>query len=290
MPLARPLPGTLGRVLVFIILFITLAFAAQGLLASPLIWLAGRTGLRVRIDELLMLAAALGATAIMLRAVDVRPWRDVALARAAARPALVGWGWCAGFAPIAVACGMLLLVGWLRIVPALPGSSLGAALRITIFLVPAALYEEVLCRGYLLTAIRDSVGTWGAVTITSVAFGLLHLANLGSTIESIALVTLAGVFLAAVRVVFDSLYAAWAAHVAWNWTMAVPLHAPVSGMRLEMPDYRTISTGPDWITGGAWGPEGGLAAGLGMVAVLAVLARFHSRHRRIDPRLGREES
>jgi hypothetical protein len=193
-----------------------------------------------------------------------------------------------GSAPIAAACAALFAVGWLRIEPSLPGSSFGAALAITWFLVPAALYEELLCRGYLLTAIRDAVGTRWAVALTSVAFGLLHAQNAGATVESVTIVTLAGLFLAAVRVAYDSLYAAWAAHVAWNWVMAVPLHAAVSGQRFEAPDYRTVSTGPAWITGGGWGPEGGLAAALGMVAALAYLT---TRHRRITaPRPGREES
>lgn len=117
----------------------------------------------------------------------------------------------------------------------------------------------------------------GAVIATSVLFGLLHIPNAGSTVESVGIVILAGVFLAAVRVAFDSLYAAWAAHTAWNWVMAVPLHAAVSGLKFETPDYRTISTGPEWITGGAWGPEGGVAAALAMIATLAFL---HSRRRR----------
>jgi uncharacterized protein len=93
----------------------------------------------------------------------------------------------------------------------------------------------------------------------------------------VLIVTLAGVFLGAIRVAFDSLYAAWGAHLAWNWMMAVPLHAPVSGLRFEAPDYRTVSAGPAWVTGGAWGPEGGLAAALAMVAALAYL---HARRRR----------
>jgi membrane protease YdiL (CAAX protease family) len=231
----------------------------------------------VRIDELLVLAAGLASTAIMLRAVDVRPWSDVGLAPRAARPPVIGMGWCVGFAAIGAGSAMLLAVGWLRIAPSEPGSSLAAAVRITVFLVPAALAEEVLCRGYLLTVIRDRVGTWGAVGVTSVAFGLLHVTNPGWTIASVAIVALAGVFLAAVRIVYDSLYAAWAAHVAWNWVMAVPLHAPVSGLRFEAPDYRTVSAGPAWITGGAWGPEGGLAAVLGMVGCLCYL---HARQRR----------
>lgn len=275
---ARPsVAATVGRVAGFVALFLVLQVVAFALLAGPATWVMARTGARVRIDALLSLVAALGATALMLRYVEVRPWSDVALGRVAARPRAFAIGWTIGAAAIGVACAALLLAGWLRIAPSEAGSSLGAAGRITLFLVPAALAEEVLTRGYLLTVIRDRVGTWGAVGITSVAFGLLHLTNPGWTVASVAIVTMAGIFLATVRVAYDSLYAAWSAHVAWNWVMAVPLHAPVSGLRFEAPDYRTISTGPAWATGGAWGPEGGLAAALGMLACLFYL---YARHRR----------
>jgi membrane protease YdiL (CAAX protease family) len=269
--------AAIGRVFAFVILFAVLEFAAYGILAGPVTWLVARTGQRIRVDELLSLAAALGATGIMLRMVDHRPWRVVGLAPQAARPPIVARGWSIGFVAIGAACGALLALGWLRIVPADPGSSLGAAARITLFLLPAALAEEVLCRGYLLTVIRDAVGTWGAVAITSLAFALLHLTNPGWTVASVTVVGLAGVFLAVVRVAYDSLYAAWAAHVAWNWVMAVPLHAPVSGLRFESPDYRTVSAGPEWVTGGAWGPEGGIAAVVGMLACLSYL---YARRRR----------
>jgi uncharacterized protein len=264
-------------VLLFVLLFAALQLAAGGLLAAPLTWLVARTGQRVRIDDLLILFAALAATAIMLRMVDVRPWRDVGLSRGAAKPGVIAKGFIVGGVAIGVACAVLFAIGWLRVTPTEPGSSLAAAVRISVFLVPAALSEELVCRGYLLTAIRDSAGTWGAIAATSVIFGLLHVFNVGATVESVAIVTLAGVFLASVRIVYESLYAAWAAHVAWNWMMAVPLHAPVSGMRFEAPDYRTVSAGPEWITGGAWGPEGGLAAVLGMLAGLAYL---YTRRRR----------
>jgi membrane protease YdiL (CAAX protease family) len=213
----------------------------------------------------------------MLRRVDARPWSDIGLAPQAARPPVVGMGGLLGFAAIGASCGVLLAVGWLRIMPAEPGSSLGAAARLTIFLVPAALAEEVLCRGYLLTVVRDRIGVGGAVGATSAVFGALHVTNPGWTVASLVVVAMAGVFLAAVRLAYDSLYAAWAAHLAWNWVMAVPLHAPVSGLRLESPDYRTVSTGPEWITGGAWGPEGGVAAVLGMMGCLAYL---YARRRR----------
>jgi uncharacterized protein len=266
-----------GLVAAFVVLFGLFQVAALALLAEPLIWLVARTGQRIRIDEVLILLAALAATAVMLRSFDVRSWAVVGLSRDAARAPVLGKGWCVGFAAIGAACGMLLALGWLRIAPSEPGSSLAAAARITLFLIPAAFAEEVLCRGYLLTVLRDRLGTWIAVGATSIAFGVLHISNPGWTVASVGIVSLAGIFLAAVRVAYDSLYAAWAAHLAWNWVMAVPLHAPVSGLRFESPDYRAVETGPDWFTGGAWGPEGGVAAVLGMLACLYYL---YTRRRR----------
>jgi hypothetical protein len=42
--------------------------------------------------------------------------------------------------------------------------------------------------------------------------------------------------------------------------MAAVLHVPVSGLPFATPGYRAVITGPDWLTGGSWGPEGGVLA------------------------------
>ena len=56
-----------------------------------------------------------------------------------------------------------------------------AMLRVTLLLVPAALLEELMTRGYILSVLRDWWGWRWAIIATSVAFGLLHLANNGAT-------------------------------------------------------------------------------------------------------------
>jgi hypothetical protein len=70
-------------------------------------------------------------------------------------------------------------------------------------------------------------------------------------------------------------------HFAWNWTMAVVFHTAVSGYPLESPGYRYVDAGPDWATGGAWGPEGGIPAGIGMgggaAAAYAIARRRRSK-------------
>jgi membrane protease YdiL (CAAX protease family) len=89
---------------------------------------------------------------------------------------------------------------------------------------------------------------------------------------------LAGFFLGSIFLATRSLYAATAAHFIWNWFMAAGLHTPVSGLPVSTPGYRVTDAGPDWLTGGSWGPEGGLAAAVGMFSILIYLhGRYLSR-------------
>jgi hypothetical protein len=99
------------------------------------------------------------------------------------------------------------------------------------------------------------------------------------TAESVVLVMLAGFFLAGVLYATRSLYAAWMAHFAWNWTMAVVFHTAVSGYPMEAPGYRYVDAGPDWATGGEWGPEGGVPAGVGMIAGAGLVYLLFRRRR-----------
>lgn len=259
--------------LLLVVAEVAIASAAGTLVA------AGRLGQEQEMffQVVLQLMAALLATAIMLRSVDVRPWKDVGLDRAAVRPRVLVEGWLLGALTIGLACAALLAAGWLRIVPGPEGSSLAAAGSLTVFLVLAALGEETISRGYLLTALRDGVGDRASVGVTSLLFGAAHLRNAGVTAQSFFIVVLAGVFLGAIRLAFQSVYASTAAHVAWNWMLAVAFHASVSGIRFEAPDYRTVSQGPAWLTGGQWGPEGGIAAALGMFLGLGYLYRTRQR-------------
>jgi hypothetical protein len=150
-------------------------------------------------------------------------------------------------------------------------------MHVSVLLIPAALSEELLTRGYILSVVRGSLGWMWAIAGTSVGFGLLHLRNPGASVESVTLVTLAGFFLAAVVYTTRSLYAAWMAHFAWNWTMAAVFHVAVSGLPLEGPGYRYVDAGPDWATGGQWGPEGGVPAAVGMAGGMALLLSWRRR-------------
>ena len=275
---SRHIAATIGRVVAFVAFLFVCSAGAYWFITPPLIWLARQTDHVIRVDVYAELVAAISATAIMLRSIDRRPWADIGVKREAARRGPMFTGWSIGTGANAFTCVVLLGAGLLHFMPAPPdGSWLGAAFRVTLVLLPAALAEELICRGYLLTVVKDSIGARAAVVLTSVLFGLLHLKNPGATVASVLVVTLSGILLATVRIRLNSLYAAWMAHFAWNWTMAVPFHASVSGIRFDAPGYRAVMLEPPWLSGGDWGPEGGLIAALGMTLGLAY---FYARRRR----------
>lgn len=285
-----PVPGPAMRmraVVARLIAFIgasLLALAVVPALLYPFIRMPGSlTGTRLIAFGLMSCAAMLIATAVTVRLFG-ESWRATTRlgVDALGRGPLLG-GLAAGWFAIAVPSGLLIWAGALRIVPAESGNWWeGAGLALAI-LAPAALTEELALRGYAFSLLRRACGVTTAVLLTSAAFGFLHLFNPGVTAQSVVLVALAGVFLALVRLAFDSLWAAWLAHLGYNFVQLAVLHTPVSGLAVPQPHYRTISSGPVWLTGGAWGPEAGAAAAFGMLGVsflLAVHAGWVTVHRR----------
>ena len=242
--------------------------------------------LRPTLECLAVLVATWYATISMER----RGWSFVGLGRAAWHPRQLLLGAIAGASAIAVPIGLLLATGVLTLVDSPPGNVPETLLLSVSMLAPAALSEELLIRGYPFSVLT---GKWGwpvATGITSVVFGLLHLGNPGVTPLAIANVVAAGVFLAGIRVVTGSLAAAWTAHFAWNWTMSAGFHVAVSGLPFGTPGYRVVDTGPDWLSGGAWGPEGGVVAALGMIGTFAGLSWVTGRKRQGGPVPGNPDS
>ena len=151
------------------------------------------------------------------------------------------------------------------------------ALRVLVVLAPAALWEEMAFRGFLQGIVVEAMGAARSAhlvgrAVASVGFGVVHLANPGAGLRTTLIVMLAGWCLSLLREQ-AGLPAAWAAHLAWNWIMAAVLHVAVSGLPFATPGYRGVVRGPDWLSGGGWGPEGGVVAAL----VLGGIALWQAR-------------
>lgn len=269
------------RAALFLLLFTTFAEIAQAIVAIPALLPGAHPGAIVAAEIPLtwvsIVVAGLAAHLVMLVFVDRAGWDYVALAPAAASATRVTAGFALGAAAIGVPCLVLLGLGWLDLVrdPASAprvGRELATVLAV---LIPAALAEELMVRGYLLSALSDGMGRIAGLLTTSIVFALLHVNNPGMEPGALVVVGLAGIFLGAVRFATSSLYAAWAAHLAWNVVLGVVLHALVSGTSMAASGWRTLDTGPDWATGGTWGPEGGVPAAAGLLVATWYLIGRH---------------
>lgn len=147
----------------------------------------------------------------------------------------------------------------------------GAVGALGFLLVPAAA-EEALLRGYPLQALGEAWGAGIAVVVTAVLFGLLHLANPGIGALSTANVAVAGLLLGVVYVRTLSLWWATGAHLGWNWAHGYLVDVPVSGLEvIDAPLYEGAMTGPAWLGGGSFGPEGSVVTTVLVLAATAAL-------------------
>ena len=150
----------------------------------------------------------------------------------------------------------------------------------------AAVFEEVAFRGYAFQRMVDAAGPIVAAAVFSGLFGALHLSNPSATPLSTANTALAGVLFSLAYLKTRGLWLPIGLHWAWNFTMGPIFSLPVSGMRFGPTLLRSQLTGAKWLTGGAYGPEGGAITTVVCVAVIFWLART----RRFAPSPAMEEA
>jgi membrane protease YdiL (CAAX protease family) len=216
------------------------------------------------------------------RFIDEVPWAVLGVGEGTWHPRLLGKGALVGTIAILITTSVLWAAQQLRFESVSPAayvgdSWLGTALLLLCIMAPAALWEELAFRGYLYAVAAEAAPTANraliARSVSSAVFGLVHLMNPGAGVRTTLIVMLAGWCLSEVRERIG-LPAAFTAHLAWNWVMAAFMHAPVSGFPFATPGYRAVVDGPDWLTGGGWGPEGGVVAAV----VLGAAALWAQRH------------
>jgi uncharacterized protein len=196
-------------------------------------------------------------------------------------------GALSGAALISVATLSLFAAGIYEVtaVRGLQSGLLGVASVILI----AAILEEVMFRGVLFRMLENIWGTLPALWIQSLLFALPHLGNvegagLVASLTTVISVMLTGAFWALVFVHTRNLWIVGVNHAAWNFTIMLT-GLPLSGLE----DWRGLAPfeshykGPDWLTGGAFGPEtSALTMGLLVICVAVLFHEARKRTRTIE--------
>ena len=172
--------------------------------------------------------------------------------------------------------------GWLQLDPisrsSLPAARIaGSMLMGFLGFVFVGWSEELMFRGYWLQNMEDGLNLFWAVMISSPIFGILHLANPNATLAGGVGTAAAGFLLAYAYLRTRKLWLPVGIHIGWNFFEGNVFGFPVSGtenFRLIQPNL----TGPEIITGGAFGPEAGLII-LPFLLLMAAAIFFYTRGR-----------
>jgi uncharacterized protein len=240
----RVLTNPLVRMVVAM-LFIALPFA---IVSATLNLFVTDKPLR-RVGAALLTAVVLGAYWLYVRVVEKRDVAELS-GRFAVRELGVGLALGALLFSVTVAILGALGVyeitgnnGWLIMLGSVPGFILAGVL------------EEVVIRGVVFRILEKSLGSWLALGISAVIFGVLHLLNPGATLLNAAAISIeAGILLAAAYMLTRRLWLCIGIHIAWNFTQGGVFSVAVSGGQSKgLLQSRMV--GPDWLTGGAFGAE-----------------------------------
>jgi membrane protease YdiL (CAAX protease family) len=211
------------------------------------------------------------AYAGFVRAIEWRSPSELGL-RGAAREFAAGAA--GGFALMATAIGILFAVGAYQVngrnspEVLVPWLALG---------LHSGLFEETLFRCLWFRVVEEWLGTWPALVVSSLLFGFLHLFNDGATLRAAVAISLeAGLLLGAAFLLTRRLWFAAGVHSAWNFTQGGIFGAPVSGLKMEGWLASSL-TGPDWLTGGEFGPEASVVVAILCTAAGVALLTYVAR-------------
>lgn len=137
----------------------------------------------------------------------------------------------------------------------------------------AAINEEIMFRGILYRLVEDTFGTWVAIAVSGLVFGVVHITNPHGTLQgALAIAVEAGVLFAALYALTRSLWLLMGFHFAWNVVQGPVLGIVVSGTSSHGSGYvRSTLTGPEWLAGGTFGMEASMVTVVILTAVAAWL-------------------
>ncbi|MFY9690175.1 MAG: type II CAAX endopeptidase family protein [Candidatus Acidiferrales bacterium] len=278
------------RLVAAVALYNLLVFVVEALLATdPAIWAWMRsrsprvlTPSAVIFGEALRIVAAL-ATGLLMSRIEDRsfaeyglPWRDA-----------FGKRFWQG-----AAYGFALLTALMASIGALGGFSLGrvalgeaaairyGALYLLAFLL-VGFFEEATFRGYLQATLAQEIGFWPSALALSVAFGLIHVRNVGEAVSGLLLAGCFGLLAAFSLRRTGTIWFAIGMHAAWDWGESYFYGVPNSGVPAAGHLTAASLHGPMWLTGGSVGPEGSaLVFGVMAVGALGVHVFFRATRRK----------
>jgi membrane protease YdiL (CAAX protease family) len=186
----------------------------------------------------------------------------------------VSIGFGIGLANFGIVFLVLLAFGWVSV--AWAGVTIADSGTFLFYLATYLVFagiEELINRGYLFQAFCEGVGVVAAALIFSMIFSLVHIINPDFSILAGIFLFIHGLLYAVAYLKTRSLWTPIGLHMAWNFIQGPIAGMKVSGISVDSSVFVTGVNGPDLLTGGSFGAEGGLVAIIISAIILLVLLK-----------------
>lgn len=167
-----------------------------------------------------------------------------------------------GFAMLSATVGIMYATGQITFAGFnLNMSGIGVFLLNLLMWIPQGASEEIMFRGYMIPAFANRYKRVVAVAVSSILFSAFHSLNKGYTPLASVNLALIAVLFALIYFLTDDIWMTSAIHTAWNLTQGNIYGLQVSGNNAANSVIMTVydKNYSALITGGDFGPEGGLA-------------------------------
>ena len=199
----------------------------------------------------LAVAAVLGLYALGVKLMEGHWPRDLGLGKLLPHTML---GWLIGFVYMTLVSSTIVALGNATV--DVRGTVWEEICWWLLVFLTVAVGEEMIFRGIIFRQIDERWNTWTALIVSALLFGFIHLPNNGATWwSSLAIAIEAGLMLGAAYKWSGSLWLPIGIHWAWNYVQGNVFGLAVSGTDAGHTILNTTVSGPDIITGGAFGPE-----------------------------------
>jgi len=143
-----------------------------------------------------------------------------------------------------------------------------------VFFIFVGINEEMFSRGYCMTVLRQTGNTWIALIVSSIIFSVLHSLNPSMSVISYLNLFLVGLLFAYMFLRSNNLWLPIGYHITWNYFQGNIFGFQVSGQSTESL-YKLNTPAKNIITGGGFGPEGGLVVTFIIIVGFIYMWKFY---------------
>lgn len=234
-----------------------------------------------------LLAFAFISLAIILwaRFVEKSPWLGLGIRKKGAlKDFLLGWG--IGAAMLTTCVLLMWGFGAIQVTSFQFSANLvGEFLILVLAWSIQGTAEELLTRGWIFSSLSAKHNIPVGILVSSLFFTFLHLGNNGISLIPLLDLTLFAILACLVMLKTGNLWVIGGLHAAWNCFQGNVFAFPVSGTQAGQAFIAVETSGPDWLSGGAFGVEGSIISLLiqaGMITWLVYELYFTSPSNQLE--------